>query len=94
NSIPIDELGLEYEVTPHRSASDVVVPPGDGVLVTGLFLEGARWSQDSHSIAESASKVLYDLLPIIWLRPARQHQQAGRGGGGTPGGTTYRVPGV
>ncbi|KAJ1560359.1 hypothetical protein HK405_007391 [Cladochytrium tenue] len=36
--------------------------------VTGHFLEGARWSQDSDSVAEFASKVLYDLLPIIWLR--------------------------
>ncbi|KAJ1568385.1 Dynein heavy chain 7, axonemal, partial [Cladochytrium tenue] len=82
NSIPIGELGLEYEITLHRTASDTVVAPDDRVPVTGLFLEGACWSQDSHSVAESASKALYDLLPIIWFRPSRQQQQAGYSGGG------------
>ncbi|KAJ1558113.1 Dynein heavy chain 7, axonemal, partial [Cladochytrium tenue] len=67
--------------------------PTTGVLITDLFFDGARWSQDSHSIAESASKVLYDLLPVIWFRSARQQQQqAGHGVGGAPGGTTYGCP--
>ncbi|KAJ1552366.1 hypothetical protein HK405_011597, partial [Cladochytrium tenue] len=44
---PTDKLGLEYEVTLHWSASDIVVPPDDGSSSEGPFLEGARTASQS-----------------------------------------------
>ncbi|RKO94828.1 dynein heavy chain and region D6 of dynein motor-domain-containing protein [Blyttiomyces helicus] len=70
-TIPIDELGLEFEVTMLTNSDS---PPEDGVYVHGLYLEGARWNRDRASIGESFNKILYDALPIIWFKPCRISQ--------------------
>ncbi|KAI8807084.1 dynein heavy chain and region D6 of dynein motor-domain-containing protein [Cladochytrium replicatum] len=79
-AIPIDELGLEFEVLTIGSSdtsqsssmhnSLQIVPPEDGVYVNGLFLEGARWSKEKHAIAESFTKILYDQMPVLWFKPS------------------------
>uniref|UniRef100_A0A8B9BZT1 Dynein axonemal heavy chain 3 n=1 Tax=Anser brachyrhynchus TaxID=132585 RepID=A0A8B9BZT1_9AVES len=61
-TIPIDHIGFEFEHTMEKM-------PEDGAYVKGLFLEGARWDRDSLVIGESLPKILYDSLPIIWLKP-------------------------
>uniref|UniRef100_A0A8C9SX66 Dynein axonemal heavy chain 3 n=1 Tax=Scleropages formosus TaxID=113540 RepID=A0A8C9SX66_SCLFO len=61
-SIPIDYIGFEFEMTQK---------PKDGAYVKGLFLEGARWDREKMVIGESLPKILFDFLPIIWLKPGR-----------------------
>uniref|UniRef100_A0A8B9Z4J6 Dynein axonemal heavy chain 3 n=1 Tax=Bos mutus grunniens TaxID=30521 RepID=A0A8B9Z4J6_BOSMU len=59
-TIPIDHIGFEFEVGSN---------PEDGAYIKGLFLEGARWDRKKMQIGESFPKILYDPLPIIWLKP-------------------------
>ncbi|NXN95540.1 DYH3 protein, partial [Rhinopomastus cyanomelas] len=67
HAIPIDHIGFEFEVMKQEHTMEKV--PEDGAYVRGLFLEGARWDRESSVIGESFPKVLYDPLPIIWLKP-------------------------
>ncbi|NXN32332.1 DYH3 protein, partial [Nycticryphes semicollaris] len=66
-TIPIDHIGFEFEVMKQEHTMEKM--PEDGAYVRGLFLEGARWDRESLVIGESLPKILYDSLPVIWLKP-------------------------
>ncbi|XP_067915582.1 dynein axonemal heavy chain 3-like [Heterodontus francisci] len=68
--IPIDHLGFQFDVTDQNH--DMPAPPVDGVYINGLYMEGAKWDRKKHMIGESLPKVLYDKLPIIWLKPGEK----------------------
>ncbi|KAH9505438.1 Dynein heavy chain 3, axonemal, partial [Bulinus truncatus] len=70
--IPIDHLNFEFEVTIHEMK--VPQKPVSGAYIKGLFMEGARWSREDHVIAESLPKILYDQMPIIWLKPCERNK--------------------
>ncbi|EPZ35039.1 Dynein heavy chain, coiled coil stalk domain-containing protein, partial [Rozella allomycis CSF55] len=66
-SLPIDILALDFEIL--DGSTNTKVPPVDGVYVHGLYLEGARWNSETHMLAESLPKVLFDQLPVLWFKP-------------------------
>jgi dynein heavy chain len=69
HSIPIDLLAFEFHITPTKTAA---TRPEEGQYINGLFMEGARWGIKESSIVESTPKILYDQLPIIWLKPGER----------------------
>ncbi|XP_054071997.1 dynein axonemal heavy chain 12 isoform X1 [Rissa tridactyla] len=64
--IPIDLLGYEFQVIPQDTAD---AAPEDGVYIRGLFLDGARWDRTKGMLAEQYPKLLFDMMPIIWIKP-------------------------
>jgi len=68
--IPIDQLDFEFEITHFESSVDA--SPSYGVYITGLFLEGARWNRQTKLLDESKPKIMFDVLPIIWIKPGKK----------------------
>lgn len=68
--IAIDLINFNFEITTSAKR------PEDGVIVKGLFLEGARWSKKKNELAESRPKVLYTSCPMIWLKPSDTIEEA------------------
>jgi dynein heavy chain len=64
-TIPIDELGCDFEVV--LSNEKLSKRPEDGVLVNGIFIEGARLDLGWGLLAESHPKVLFSSLPVVRL---------------------------
>ena len=51
---------------------------GCDVYFQGLYLEGARWNRGKQILDESLPKILFDTLPVMWLRPGRTDEFAKR----------------
>lgn len=67
-TIPIDLLTFDFEVIP---TDHIAEAPADGAYIFGLFVDGARWDREKGMLGEQGSKVLYDSMPIIWIKPVR-----------------------
>ncbi|XP_076243948.1 dynein heavy chain 3, axonemal [Calliopsis andreniformis] len=65
--IPIDRIDFEFEITSYEM--DVETEPSLGVYIRGLFLEGARWNREKKVLDESKPKIMFDSLPVMWLKP-------------------------
>uniref|UniRef100_A0A1I8FV89 DHC_N2 domain-containing protein n=1 Tax=Macrostomum lignano TaxID=282301 RepID=A0A1I8FV89_9PLAT len=74
--IPIDHLTLNFLVTKFGPHEDSIEPPPAGAYVKGLFLEGARWCSESHSLAESHPKILFAELPVILFMPVKKAESS------------------
>ena len=46
-------------------------PPSDGVLVYGLFVDGARWDVNAGALGDSLSGQRFYRLPEIHFRPVQ-----------------------
>ena len=72
--ISIDSLSWQYIVKENKDET-IVTRPEDGVYVTGLFLEGAKWDSESHSLAEPESMKLYSTMPLIHFKPIESRRK-------------------
>lgn len=66
-NIAIDLLDYDFEVIIDENPP----PPEDGVNVTGMFIEGCRWSDEDYSLIESEAKVLFTICPKVWFKPCK-----------------------
>ena len=64
HGIPIDMLSFSYDILDYVPTEKAE----EGQYIQGLYLEGARWDSHKQSLAESLPRVLFDTLPVIWLK--------------------------
>merc|ERR1711871_1263923 len=67
-TIPIDGLEFDFQFL-QKSKDQLRKPPADGVYSYGLFIEGARWNGEE--LAESEPKKLFEVAPVVWLKPTK-----------------------
>jgi len=71
---PVDGINFTFHIL-DQSVSDIKERPADGVYIHGLFLEGARWDPESHSLVDSRPKELFTPMPPVWLRPREENKE-------------------
>jgi dynein heavy chain, axonemal len=76
---PIDTVSFDFKVMDHLSYETCAAGPEDGCYIRGLFLEGARWNDESHQLDESRPKELYADVPVIWLKPVKGRERKEEG---------------
>jgi dynein heavy chain, axonemal len=65
----IDRISFQFALQPPSVQPTTATRPQKGALVYGLYMEGARWDAEQHSLAESRPKELYVEIPMILLDP-------------------------
>lgn len=70
-NIAIDSLGFAFQVSQLQSPAQVVDPPEDGVLISGLWLEGAQWQNEC--LNEASRGVMYSPLPVMHMVPVQDY---------------------
>lgn len=67
----IDTLGFTYEFLDVEHPEEVPKKkvPTDGVLVNGLFMDGARWDRDRKLLVDSNPGEMFSAMPIIHFIP-------------------------
>merc|ERR1719231_2218220 len=51
--VPIDQVGYDMKVLTFEEGANITNKPEDGAYVNGLFIEGCKWDDDIHALAES-----------------------------------------
>ncbi|KAF7665535.1 hypothetical protein LDENG_00140280 [Lucifuga dentata] len=69
NRWPLDRSTLYTQVTQYRTEDEVSDRPGQGCLVSGLYLEGADWDMEKGCLVRSKPKVLTVELPVLKVIP-------------------------
>jgi len=75
-AIAIDSLNFGFKVSGHESGDNVAAEdvPEDGVLVSGLFLVGARWDRQARLLEESEPGRMTEAMPMIHFEPIKDYK--------------------
>ncbi|KPA85487.1 putative dynein heavy chain [Leptomonas pyrrhocoris] len=65
----IDRISFEFQLQSPSVQPATAPRPEKGALVYGMYMEGARWDAEQHSLAESRPKELYVEMPMMLLDP-------------------------
>jgi dynein heavy chain len=66
SQIGVDTISFAFKV---MSQKDIKERPKDGVLISGLFIEGASWDRERGVLADPRPKELFQEVPPILLIP-------------------------
>ena len=88
-TVAIDTVSYNIRMLTESTRSDLeeagkLQAPEDGCYIWGLWLEGARWNPEIHSLDDSMPKQLYTRLPMIHMDPESNRKPTESG--------IYRLP--
>lgn len=69
--IAIDSLSFSFQVSQLKGPAEVVDAPQGGILISGVWLEGAQWQNGC--LTESSPDVMYSPLPVIHFNPVQDY---------------------
>lgn len=72
--IPIDTMGMDFEVVHDVVDLEKIPAPPEGIHVYGMYLEGCRWDAVNRCLGESEPKVLYSRMAMMWFKPVIKTQ--------------------
>ncbi|XP_044760955.1 dynein axonemal heavy chain 8-like isoform X2 [Coccinella septempunctata] len=72
----LDQVFMSNEVM-KMMKEETISPPSEGVYIYGLFLDGAGWDRRNSKLCESTNKVLYTILPVVFVTAIYQTSQSG-----------------
>jgi dynein heavy chain len=67
--VPIDMCMWNHYMQPAYKGINDFEKPVKGTYTYGLFMEGAKWDDDTHRVNESDPKVLFTNMPVIFFDP-------------------------
>lgn len=75
-AIPIDTLAFAFRMLRAEDEADVrpADVPEDGVLIYGLFMDGARWDRDGLVIEDSNPGEIYSRWPVVHFNPTKDYK--------------------
>jgi dynein heavy chain len=70
----IDQLSFRFTIL-KESPDQITIGPEDGVIVFGLFIEGARFDEEKGHLVDSRPGKMFEPLPAIHFEPETGHRQ-------------------
>ena len=74
NVVSIDLISFGFQVLT-QTEDQIKEGPKDGCYIRGLYIEGAKWDAKKGQLGESAPKILFSDIPVIWLMPSVNRTQ-------------------
>eukprot|EP01029_Cantina_marsupialis_P009144 TRINITY_DN2137_c0_g5_i1.p1 TRINITY_DN2137_c0_g5~~TRINITY_DN2137_c0_g5_i1.p1 ORF type:complete len:3984 (-),score=1416.37 TRINITY_DN2137_c0_g5_i1:203-12154(-) len=77
-ALPIDTLNFSFDIFEEEDPDELSEDktPEDGVLINGLFMDGARWDAENQLIEDPFPGELYSQMPIIHFIPTENYEPA------------------
>lgn len=74
-AIPIDTLNFSFAVQREETAAEIAEGPTDGVMISGFYMDGARFDRPTGRVADSLPKVMTDTMPVIHFVPTELYKR-------------------
>lgn len=75
-AIAIDTLNFGFRMRGEDGPDDIEphTVPEDGILIYGLFMDGARWNKGASTVDDSRPGEIYSFVPVIHFIPTKDYK--------------------